>query len=152
MCCVIPPYSPATTSVSRIASSSRVLPWSTWPMTVTTGGRGASLDSSRASSSSSRSSASSTLAIWISRPSSAAISSTAASDSDCAAETISPAVNRILTTSAADTPSRSAMSCGVAPRGTRTAGGCSATSGTASSTISGASSRSTATWTVAVSP
>ncbi len=40
MCWVMPPASPATTSVERIRSSSRVLPWSTWPMTVTTGGRG----------------------------------------------------------------------------------------------------------------
>ena len=31
----------STTEVSRIASSSVVLPWSTWPMIVTTGGRGA---------------------------------------------------------------------------------------------------------------
>src|SRR4051794_34449246 len=47
MCWVMPPASPATTSVSRIASSSDVLPWSTWPMIVTTGGR-----STRAASSS----------------------------------------------------------------------------------------------------
>ena len=40
MCCVIPPASVSTTEVSRIASSSVVLPWSTWPMIVTTGGRG----------------------------------------------------------------------------------------------------------------
>ena len=39
MCWVMPPASPATTSVSRMASSSDVLPWSTWPMIVTTGGR-----------------------------------------------------------------------------------------------------------------
>ena len=39
MCCVIPPASVSTTAVSRIASSSVVLPWSTWPMIVTTGGR-----------------------------------------------------------------------------------------------------------------
>ena len=39
MCWVMPPASPAATSVSRIASSSEVLPWSTWPMIVTTGGR-----------------------------------------------------------------------------------------------------------------
>ena len=39
MCWVMPPASPSTTFVSRIRSSSRVLPWSTWPMTVTTGGR-----------------------------------------------------------------------------------------------------------------
>ena len=41
MCCVIPPASVSTTDASRIASSSVVLPWSTWPMIVTTGGRGA---------------------------------------------------------------------------------------------------------------
>ena len=39
MCWVMPPASPLATSVSRIASSSEVLPWSTWPMIVTTGGR-----------------------------------------------------------------------------------------------------------------
>ena len=39
MCWVMPPASPATTSASRMASSSDVLPWSTWPMIVTTGGR-----------------------------------------------------------------------------------------------------------------
>ena len=38
MCCVMPPASVAVTPVWRIASSSDVLPWSTWPMTVTTGG------------------------------------------------------------------------------------------------------------------
>ena len=48
MCWVIPPASPAATWVWRIASSSEVLPWSTWPITVTTGGR-----STRSSSSSS---------------------------------------------------------------------------------------------------
>src|SRR5579883_2551541 len=40
MCCVMPPASPSVTLVLRIASSSDVLPWSTWPMMVTTGGRG----------------------------------------------------------------------------------------------------------------
>ncbi len=34
----MPPASPETTLVSRMASSSDVLPWSTWPMMVTTGG------------------------------------------------------------------------------------------------------------------
>ena len=37
MCCVMPPASPETTLVSRIASSRLVLPWSTWPRIVTTG-------------------------------------------------------------------------------------------------------------------
>ena len=36
----MPPRSPAATSVVRIASSRLVLPWSTWPMTVTIGARG----------------------------------------------------------------------------------------------------------------
>ena len=39
MCWVMPPASPAATEVSRIASSSEVLPWSTWPMIVITGAR-----------------------------------------------------------------------------------------------------------------
>jgi hypothetical protein len=40
MCWVMPPASPETTLALRMASSSEVLPWSTWPMMVTTGGRG----------------------------------------------------------------------------------------------------------------
>ena len=52
MCWVMPPASPATTLVLRIASSSVVLPWSTWPITVTTGGRGTASMSSSSSSSS----------------------------------------------------------------------------------------------------
>ena len=46
MCWVMPPASPETTLVLRMASSSEVLPWSTWPMMVTTGGRGLRLPSS----------------------------------------------------------------------------------------------------------
>ena len=38
MCWVMPPASPATTLAWRMRSSSVVLPWSTWPMTVMTGG------------------------------------------------------------------------------------------------------------------
>ncbi len=41
MCWVMPPASPATTLAERMRSSRSVLPWSTWPMTVMTGGRGA---------------------------------------------------------------------------------------------------------------
>ena len=40
MCWVMPPASPPATLALRMASSSEVLPWSTWPMTVTTGARG----------------------------------------------------------------------------------------------------------------
>src|SRR5438445_606596 len=40
---VIPPASPAATRVLRMASRIEVLPWSTWPRTVTIGGRGTSL-------------------------------------------------------------------------------------------------------------
>src|SRR5207245_1928516 len=45
MCCVMPPNSRVATSVCRIASSSDVLPWSTCPMTVTTGERGTAASS-----------------------------------------------------------------------------------------------------------
>ena len=41
--CVMPPASPPATFAWRILSSSEVLPWSTWPSTVTTGGRGVSI-------------------------------------------------------------------------------------------------------------
>src|SRR3990172_9394272 len=41
MCWVMPPCSLATTLVARMASRSDVFPWSTCPMTVTTGDRGA---------------------------------------------------------------------------------------------------------------
>ena len=63
MCCVIPPNSRSATLVVRMASSSEVLPWSTWPMTVTTGGRGrrwvgSASSSSRISPSSDRTSTS----------------------------------------------------------------------------------------------
>ena len=49
MAWVMPPASPAVTLVLRMASRMLVLPWSTWPMTQTTGGRAtrsASLSSS----------------------------------------------------------------------------------------------------------
>src|SRR5215470_619252 len=51
MCWVMPPNSFSATFDFRMASSSDVLPWSTWPMTVTTGGRRLSCDGSRSSSS-----------------------------------------------------------------------------------------------------
>src|SRR5882672_8243286 len=52
MCWVMPPNSRSATLVVRIASSSEVLPWSTWPITVTTGGRGRICAGSDSSSSS----------------------------------------------------------------------------------------------------
>ncbi len=49
MCWVMPPRSPDATSVVRIASRRLVLPWSTWPMTVTIGARGWRRDGSSSS-------------------------------------------------------------------------------------------------------
>ena len=89
MCCVMPPASPETTLVSRIASSRLVLPWSTWPMIVTTGARG--MRSSGASSNvSSAETSSAALVIVISRSSSAPIISTASFVSVCVMPTSSP--------------------------------------------------------------
>ncbi|CAK7064684.1 MAG: hypothetical protein MEEGG_02920 [Eggerthella lenta] len=56
MCWVMPPASPSVTLVLRIASSSEVLPWSTWPMTTTTGSRGWSSSALSSCSSNRRSS------------------------------------------------------------------------------------------------
>ena len=117
MCCVIPPASEATTDVSRIASSSVVLPWSTWPMIVTTGGRAASV-SSASSKISGSSSSSPRCLIVTSRLSSVAISSTSSSVSDCVAVRISPRPIRILMISCIETPSACEKSRTVTPDST----------------------------------
>ncbi len=101
MCCVIPPASVETTEVLRIASSNVVLPWSTWPMIVTTGGR-ATRSASLSSNVSSSSSSSAACLMMISRPTSAAIISTSSSESDWVAVRIWP---RLI---------RSLMICGIA--------------------------------------
>src|SRR5437879_5254675 len=49
MCCVMPPASRDVTFVERIASRRLVFPWSTWPSTVTTGGRSFSFAGSTSS-------------------------------------------------------------------------------------------------------
>src|ERR671935_152989 len=119
MCWVIPPASVATTADSRIASRSVVLPWSTCPMMVTTGGRACS-DSG--ASSNVTSSASSSAACWIviSRFSSSPISSTASSLSDCVICTMSPAAIIVVMILAGETPRFSARSLTVMPDGTLT--------------------------------
>ena len=61
MCWVMPPASPAATLVWRMASSSDVLPWSTWPMMVTTGARVSSTSS---------------VSVWPMKPSSTSASAT----------------------------------------------------------------------------
>ena len=77
MCWVMPPASPDTTLAWRSASSSEVLPWSTWPITVTTGERGSvSVESSTMSNRpSSTSLAATRLTVWpISSATSCAVS------------------------------------------------------------------------------
>ena len=136
MCWVIPPASPAATSVSRIASRSEVLPWSTWPMIVTTGGRGARLSSE---SSYSGASGSSSAAVTISslRSYSSAIALIDSSVRVWVRVAISPIVISFLITSALPRPSSSATSRTVAPDGTLVASGSAG-----SSVLSGGSSSS----------
>src|SRR5918995_1836663 len=117
MCCVIPPASVSTTADSRIASSSEVLPWSTWPMIVTTGGRG-DRSSSASSKTSGSSSSSAAYLIVIARPSSAPISSTSSSESDCVIWTIWPRPIMILMIWAAGTLSPCERSRTETPDGT----------------------------------
>ena len=121
MCWVMPPASPAATSVSRIASSSEVLPWSTWPMIVITGGR--SISSSSVSSKAGSSSASSVAPImstFLSKDS--ASTSIASSDSVWVSVAISPSSISFLITSGAPSWSDSATSLTVEPERTWTAG------------------------------
>ncbi len=125
MCWVMPPASPATTLALRMRSSSLVLPWSTWPMTVITGARvGASSASSRKSRSSSFCSSTSCSSpgstMRISAPSSATNSSIMSSDSDWVAVTISPCSMRKRTTSAAVRLNLGPSSWGVEARSTTT--------------------------------
>ena len=74
------------------------MPWSTWPMIVTTGGRGAR-SSSLSSYDSGSSSSSAACLIVISRSSSVPMISTSSSDSDCVAVRIWPSPMRILMSS-----------------------------------------------------
>ncbi len=72
MCWVMPPASRSATRADRMASSRVVLPWSTWPMTVTTGAR-VTLSSGLTSSDSTCRSSSSKVCIFTSAPKSRAI-------------------------------------------------------------------------------
>ena len=119
MCCVIPPASVSTTAVSRIASSSVVLPWSTWPMIVTTGGRSCKLSSGSSKASGSGSSSAACL-IVTSRFSSAASSSTSSSDRDWFAFFICPRFINSLISSATEVPSACEKSRRVTPDSTVT--------------------------------
>ena len=114
MCWVMPPASPAATSVSRIASSSEVLPWSTWPMIVTTGGRSSRL-SSESSNSGASGSSSAAVTISILRSYSSAIAFTESSVRVWVRVAISPIIISFLITSALPRPSSSATSRTVAP-------------------------------------
>ena len=135
MCCVMPPASPATTSVERIASSSDVLPWSTWPMIVMTGGR--YVRSSSASSktgSASTSSAAWTISTCLSN--SSARMPTASSDSVCVSVAIWPSIMSFLMISGTGTPIDSAMSLTVEPELIRTRSVCDAAASLSGATVS----------------
>ena len=118
MCWVMPPASPSVTLVWRITSRIEVLPWSTWPMTTTTGARGTRFSSSSSLSSMIRSSmvtttSFSTLA-WNSSATSTAVSKSMVSL--MVANT--PRAISFLMTSGAETFSRRANSPTVISSGT----------------------------------
>src|SRR5690349_22851072 len=119
MCWVMPPASVLTTDDSRMASSSVVLPWSTWPMIVTTGGRSTRVVGSSSKTTSS-SSSSSVCWIVISRLSSVPISSTASSVSETVSVTICLRSIISVMILAGEMPSASARSLTVMPDGTLT--------------------------------
>src|SRR5665213_3227151 len=124
----MPPASPETTSVERSASSSEVLPWSTWPMMVTIGGRDSSV--SGASSSplrpTSTSASETRLILW---PNSAATSSAVSGSMVWLIVAITPIFISALMTSTLRSAMRLANSWTVIASGTTTsrtcfAGGC----------------------------
>ena len=108
----MPPASVCCTPEWRMASSRDVLPWSTWPMTVTTGGRGLRSDSSSWNVNCISSSGE---MILISRPRSPATSSTRSSLIDCVNVSGVPSKNRRLTISLPGTSRTSASSPTVMP-------------------------------------
>ncbi len=119
MCWVMPPASPAATSVERIASSSEVLPWSTWPMIVTTGGRSVRSSSASAKTGSlCTSSAACTISICLSN--SSASTWIASSESVWVSVAISPSIISFLMISGTGTPRYSATPLTVEPELTRT--------------------------------
>ena len=114
MCCVMPPASRSATRVSRMASSSDVLPWSTWPMTVTTGARSL-MSSGLASSVSAETSSSSKLRISISAPNSRAMSLAVSTSSVLLMVIIMRFISSLARTSFTRTSSLSARSFTVIP-------------------------------------
>ncbi len=122
MCWVIPPASPAATSVSRIASSSEVLPWSTCPMIVTTGGR-STRSCSASSNTGSVTVSSSEWTISTSFPSSLASTVIDSSDNVWVSVFISPSAISFFITSGTGTSRYSATSLTVEPELIRIASG-----------------------------
>ena len=114
MCWVMPPASRSATLVSRIASSSDVLPWSTWPITVTTGAR-VCRSSGLVSSPSAETSSSSKLRISISAPNSRAMSLATSTSSVLLMVIIMRFINSFASTSLTRTSSLSARSLTVMP-------------------------------------
>ena len=117
MCWVMPPASPATTLVLRIASSSEVLPWSTWPMMVTTGGRGRRLPASSPEActiTSSTSDSETRLTRW---PNSSTISAAVSASMVWFCVAMMPFCIRVLTTAATRSAMRLASSCTVIASG-----------------------------------
>ena len=114
MCCVIPPASPSATCVFLMASSSVVFPWSTCPMTVTTGARG-TRSSALVSSDSSWTISSSKVRSVTSAPNSRAIMVAVSGSSVVLIVIIRRLSINFFSTSFARTSSRSARSFTVIP-------------------------------------
>ena len=119
MCWVMPPASPAATLAWRSASSSEVLPWSTWPMTVTIGGRGTS-SSGRSSAPSMPISTSASLTRFTRCPNSDTTSSAVSGSSIWLMVAMMPFFISTLTTSAPRTAMRAARSWTVMVSGSTT--------------------------------
>ena len=141
MCWVMPPASLATTPVSRMASRSEVLPWSTWPMTVTTGGRGFRSASESLYTTAYSSSGDTTRTL---RPISSAMSSMVSSFMVWVSVSTWPSMNRRLMTSLGCTPSSSANLATDAPWGISTTESSNTSDGSRPRSMASSSARSRA--------
>ena len=110
ICCVIPPASSAVTFEFLILSSREVFPWSTCPITTTTGARSVRFSSLSSVSSNSFSSIVTTTSLVAFAPRSSAIYSAVSKSRVCVTFAITPAAISLFITSVAVTFNREASS------------------------------------------
>ena len=106
----MPPASVSMTFVLLMASKSEVLPWSTWPITTTTGERSSNCSGASSKSLNKMSSSVKIISLSTIAPKSSAIKEAVSKSTDWLIEAITPSIISFLITSVAGTSKRSESS------------------------------------------